>query len=255
MSLWVRFARADENGFGTVEGETIAVHDGDMFGRSAPTGEKLPMSDVSLLTPTRPKTFVGLWNNYRAAAEKQGNAIPEEPLYFLKSTGSLLAHGGTIPKPPRYDGRVLYEGELGIVIGRTARDLDEEAAGAAIFGYTCVNDVTALDLLASDPSFAQWSRAKSFDGFGALGPAIATGLDPASLVVRTLVNGRERQNYPAADMIFPPARLVSLISRDLTLEPGDVIACGTSLGSGVLRPGMLVEVAIDGIGTLANRFE
>jgi 2-keto-4-pentenoate hydratase/2-oxohepta-3-ene-1,7-dioic acid hydratase in catechol pathway len=131
----------------------------------------------------------------------------------------------------------------------------EADAAAHVFGYTCINDVTALDLLAADPSFPQWTRAKGFDGFAPVGPVIATGIDPAGLVVRTLVNGRERQNYPVADMIFPPAKLVSLISRDLTLEPGDVIACGTSLGVLPMRPGTTVEVAIDGIGTLKNVFE
>jgi 2-keto-4-pentenoate hydratase/2-oxohepta-3-ene-1,7-dioic acid hydratase in catechol pathway len=160
-----------------------------------------------------------------------------------------------VRKPAGYDGRVVYEGELGIVIGRTCRNVAEADAASHIFGYTCINDVTALDLLAADPSFPQWTRAKGFDGFAPVGPVIATGIDPAGLVVRTLVNGRERQNYPVADMIFPPAKLVSLISRDLTLEPGDVIACGTSLGVLPMRPGTTVEVAIDGIGTLKNAFE
>jgi 2-keto-4-pentenoate hydratase/2-oxohepta-3-ene-1,7-dioic acid hydratase in catechol pathway len=147
---------------------------------------------------------------------------------------------------------VVYEGELGIVIGKTCRHIAPGDADAHIFGYTCVNDVTALDLLSADPAFPQWTRAKGFDGFAPVGPAIATNIDPAGLFVRTLVGGRERQNYPVADMIFPPAELVSRISRDLTLEPGDIIACGTSLGVLPMRPGTTVEVVIDGIGTLQN---
>ncbi len=255
MGLWVRYARDGGVGFGTLEGDMIAEHEGDMFDGARPTGVRRPLADVTLLPPTQPRLFVGLWNNFHEAAAKQGNAIPAEPLYFIKASSALLGPGGTIRKPAHYDGRVIYEGELGIVIGRRASDLDEAAASDAIFGFTCVNDVTALEIIGRDASFAQWTRAKSFGTFGVLGPAIATGLDPASLTVRTLVNGKERQNYQVSDMIFPPARIVSLISRDIVLEPGDVIACGTSLGAGVMRPGTRVEIVIDGIGTLANSFE
>jgi 2-keto-4-pentenoate hydratase/2-oxohepta-3-ene-1,7-dioic acid hydratase in catechol pathway len=255
MVLWVRFEQGGEIGFGTLADDVIRPHRGDMFGQNMPTGDEVPAASVSLLPPTRPAHFIGLWNNFHAAAEKQGNAIPAEPLYFLKGANSLLGPGGIIRKPAHYDGRVIYEGELGIVIGRQARDLDEHEAAAAIFGFTCVNDVTALEILTRDTSFAQWTRAKSFDSFGVIGPGIATGLDPAALTIRTLVNGKERQNYPASDMIFPPAQLVSLLSRDMTLEPGDLIACGTSIGAGVMRPGNMVEIVIDGIGTLRNNFE
>jgi 2-keto-4-pentenoate hydratase/2-oxohepta-3-ene-1,7-dioic acid hydratase in catechol pathway len=115
-----------------------------------------------------------------------------------------------------------------------------------------VNDVTALDLIGEDSSFAQWTRAKSFDTFGAFGPVIATGLDPDVLGVKTLVGGKVRQDYPVADMIFTPRELVSLVSRGMTLVPGDVIACGTSLGAMPMRPGVEIEVAIDGIGVLSN---
>jgi 2-keto-4-pentenoate hydratase/2-oxohepta-3-ene-1,7-dioic acid hydratase in catechol pathway len=149
----------------------------------------------------------------------------------------------------------VYEGELGIVIGHECCRAGEAEAEAAIFGYTCVNDVTALDLLQADPSFPQWARAKGCDTFGPVGPAIATGLDPAALTVRTLLNGRERQGYPVADMILPPRRIVSLLSQEMTLHPGDLIACGTSIGVLPMRPGMEVSVVIEGIGALTNRFE
>jgi 2-keto-4-pentenoate hydratase/2-oxohepta-3-ene-1,7-dioic acid hydratase in catechol pathway len=141
------------------------------------------------------------------------------------------------------------------VIGKRCTGVDEAHAGEYIFGYTCVNDVTAFDLINADPSFAQWTRAKSFDTFGVFGPVIATGLDPDTLTIRAILDGDERQNYPASDMIMKPARLVSAISRDMTLMPGDVIACGTSIGAGKMKPGSTIEVAIDGIGTLTNRFE
>ena len=172
----------------------------------------------------------------------------------MKTPNAFNAHERPIPVPASNDGRVAYEGELGIVIGRTCSGVSVEEAAGHVFGYTCVNDVTAMELLNRDPAFPQWTRAKNFDGFGVFGPVIATGLDPAGLVVRTLVNGRERQNYPVADMIFSPAHLVSLISRDMTLVPGDVIACGTSLGVLPMKPGTVVEVAIDGIGVLRNRY-
>jgi 2-keto-4-pentenoate hydratase/2-oxohepta-3-ene-1,7-dioic acid hydratase in catechol pathway len=226
-----------------------------MFGAAQATGAMLALADVTLLTPCVPGNFFGLWNNFHAAAAKAGNAIPAEALYFLKGANSFLAHGQAIRAPSHYAGRVLYEGELGIVIGKTARNVSEADAAEFIFGYTCVNDVTALELLARDASFAQWTRAKSFDTFGVFGPVIATGLDPATLTVRTLLNGKERQNYPCSDMIFSPAAIVSQISRELTLMPGDVIACGTSLGAGPFKPGSEVEVVIDGIGSLRNPFQ
>ena len=252
MTLWVRYDRNGAVGFGTLDGDRIAEHAGDLFQAPAPTGATVALAEVTLLTPTVPSKFIGLWNNYHAAAAKAGNALPEEPLYFLKGANSFHPTGAAIRTPPRYDGKIVYEGELGIVVGRRLFDADEAAAATGIFGYTCVNDVTAFEVLNRDPSFAQWARAKSFDTFGVFGPAVATGLDPLALTIRTLVNGRERQNYPARDMILPPARIVSLISREMTLEPGDVIACGTSLGAGVMRAGTLVEVVIDGIGTLSN---
>ena len=115
--------------------------------------------------------------------------------------------------------------------------MSEAEAPNYVFGFTCVNDVTAFDLLNKDPSFQQWTRAKSFDGFGVIGPVIATGLDPHGLSIRTELDGQEQQNYPVADMFFEPYRLVSLISQDMTLLPGDIISCGTSVGSGSIETG------------------
>jgi 2-keto-4-pentenoate hydratase/2-oxohepta-3-ene-1,7-dioic acid hydratase in catechol pathway len=251
---WVRARHATREIFGTLEGDRLLVHAGDMFAGAAPTGESLALADLAYLPPVRPGKFIGLWNNFHAAAAKNSWAIPAEPLYFLKGANALAAHQSEIAMPGEDVGRIFYEGELGIVIGKTAKAATPEQAAASIFGYTCVNDVTAFELLARDASFAQWTRAKSFDGFGPLGPVMATGLDPQSLVVRTRVNGRERQNYPVADMIFSPVSLVERLSRDMTLEPGDVIACGTSLGALPVKAGTLVEIEIDGIGVLANRF-
>ena len=124
-----------------------------------------------------------------------------------------------------------------------------------VFGYTCVNDVTIPSLLNRDPTFAQWTRAKGFDTFCPFGPAIATGLEPSQLTVKTLLDGQLRQDYAISDMIFSVPELVSRISQDMTLEPGDVISCGTSLGVGSMRPGSTVEIEIAGIGRLSNPFE
>lgn len=219
------------------------------LGDAQAAGPDIALVDVMLCPPVLPGKFIGLWNNYKAAAEKAGHDHPAHPLYFLKADTSLAGHGAKVTIPDAA-GRVVFEGELGIVIGHTCKAVTVDAAREAIFGYTCINDITALGILNADPSFPQWTRAKSLDGFGVVGPVIATDVAWQDLVVRTLVNGRERQCYPASDMILTPAEIVSLLSQDMTLHPGDVIACGTSIGAGPIKPGMTVEVVIDGIGTL-----
>jgi 2-keto-4-pentenoate hydratase/2-oxohepta-3-ene-1,7-dioic acid hydratase in catechol pathway len=255
MTQWIRYAEAGAIGFGTLEGTRIAEYAGNMFDSPQPTGRTLALDAVVVLTPTAAGKMIALWNNYHALAAKLGNPVPAEPLYFIKARSSYLASGQTIRMPRSYAGKVVFEGELGVVIGRTCRAVTETEAQRNIFGYTCINDVTATEILSRDATFAQWTRAKSFDTFGVFGPVVATGLDPTRLTIRTVLNDQERQNYPASDMVFPPARLVSLISQDMTLEPGDVIACGTSIGVGSMKPGSTVAVSIDGIGTLTNRFE
>ena len=149
-----------------------------MFEDPRPTGATLPLAEVKVLTPCTPSKMICLWNNFHALAARLGVAEPDEPLYFLKSPSAFLAHGETIRRPPSYSGNVVYEGELGIVIGKRCSNVSEAEAGDYIFGYTCVDDVTAADLIRKDPTFAQWARAKSFDTFGVFGPVIATGLDP-----------------------------------------------------------------------------
>ena len=232
----------------------IQVHSGDMFDNPQPTGETVLVDQVELLTPTQPTKMIGLWNNFAAAAAKNQWEHPTEALWFIKPSSCFLRPGGVIEPPSSYDGRVFFEGELGIVIGVEATNVAVEDVARIIFGYTCVNDVTALGLLTSDASFAQWSRAKSLNTFGPFGPIVTTGIDPASLTIRTVVDGRERQNYPVSDMILSPAELVHRISQDMTLYPGDVIACGTSTGAMPMRSGNVVEVSIDGIGTLSNTY-
>lgn len=254
MMHWLRFSRQGRSEFGILEADRVRPCRGDMFSAWEKTDELIALSEIRWETPCAPTKIIALWNNFHEAAAKFSLAIPAEPLFFVKSANSFCPHNATIPAPKSYSGKVLYEGELGIVIGKQGKDIAPDQAASHIFGYTCVNDVTAFELLKSDPSFAQWTRAKSFDGFGPFGPFIATAVNPAALTVRTLVNGKERQNYPARDMIFPPEELVSLISRDLTLFPGDIISCGTSVGAGSLPSGATVDVVIDGVGTLSNRY-
>jgi 2-keto-4-pentenoate hydratase/2-oxohepta-3-ene-1,7-dioic acid hydratase in catechol pathway len=255
MALWARIQQDGAVRFGTVQGDDVHLHEGDLFEQTRSTGEVVPLSAVRLLTPVVPGKLIGLVNNFRAGVEKAGTPVPGEPLYFVKAPTSYLAPGEPIRLPPAEVGKVIYEGELGVVIGRHARAVTESEADRYVFGYTCVNDVTALDLIGRDPTYPQWTRAKSFDTFGPFGPFVATGLDLTGLNVRTFVKGKLRQEYSLRDMIFSPRTLVSLLSHDMTLLPGDVIACGTSLGIGVLRPGSEVEVVIEGIGALRNPVE
>ncbi|MBR0874975.1 fumarylacetoacetate hydrolase family protein [Bradyrhizobium tropiciagri] len=255
ITHWVRFRHDTETGFGQLTPSGISVHAGEMFGDTRPTGRTLALDDVELLPPAEPSKIIALWNNFHALAAKLKSPEPPEPLYLLKALTSVTAPGAIISRPSSYDGKTTYEGELGIVIGKTCTAVTPEEADDYIFGYTCTNDVTAADILNRDPTFPQWARAKGFDGYGPFGPAIAVGLDPASLVVRTVLNGVERQNYPIADMIFSAQELVSKISHDMTLLPGDLICCGTSIGVGVMKePVNTVTIAIDGIGELTNQF-
>jgi len=236
-------------------GYVITLHRGDIFAAAEPTSERLALASVRVLAPTQPSKMIALWNNFRALGAKLGVPAPDEPLYLLKANSSFLDPGAVIRRPRSYQGKVVYEGELGIVIGATCKDASEAEAEACIFGYTCVNDVTAAEIIQKDPTFPQWARAKSFDGFGPFGPVIATDVRPEELWVRTILNGEERQRYPISDMVFPAAQLVSRLSADMTLYPGDVICCGTSLGVGTIRDEHnTIEVEIAGIGTLRNEF-
>ncbi len=255
MTQWVRFTHQGSASFGTLQGDAVQPHSGSPFdGSATAAGAALPLEGLAWLPPCQPGKIIGLWNNFRAAAEKNGWATPTEPLYFLKSPASAAGHGQAIAAVAPEVGRVAFEGELAVVVRCTARKLVREDAAGCIFGYTCANDVTAIELLQRDPSFPQWTRAKSFDGFGAFGPHIDTAFKPQAATLRTLVGGRERQNYALADMFFSPEELVWRLSQDMTLEAGDVILCGTSLGVLPMKPGTTVEVVIDGLGTLRNTY-
>ncbi|MFI4922141.1 MAG: fumarylacetoacetate hydrolase family protein [Burkholderiales bacterium] len=257
MALWVRFKdESDIESFGALQDDgSIGVYGGNMFNNPAPSSVSVSLGDVRLLTPTRPSKVIALWNNFRAGAEKLNLPIPAEPHYFLKAPNSYLNPFETIRKPKSCDGKVGFEGELGVVIGKTCKEVTESDAVSYIFGYTCVNDVGIFDIINRNLAFPQWVRGKGFDTFCPMGPVVATGLNPGTLVVKSILNGQERQNYPISDMIFSAAQLVNLISQDMTLYPGDIISCGTSTGAGSMKPGSTIEIEITGIGKLVNTFE
>jgi len=256
LAHWIRVEHNGETRFGVVDEDQIAVYEGDMFDHPRLTEITLPLSDVITLTPTVPSKLIGMWNNLLAQSEKFNFPTPANPWYFIKSPNTYLADGDLIRRPTYYDGKIIFEAELGIVIGKQCFGITEDQVNDYIFGYTCVNDVTAIELLKEGPFFAQWTKAKCFDTFGPFGPVIATDIDPDTLVIKGIQNGQEHQNYPVSDMIFSPRQLVSLISHDMTLMPGDLISCGTSLGARAMRdPDNVVEISIGGIGTLSNTFE
>jgi len=200
--------------------------------------------------PPPPSKIIGVGRNYRDHAAELGNAVPDaEPLLFLKAPSALVVGGGEIVLPPE-SARVDYEGELALVIGRRIKTWPQERWLDALAGVCCANDVTARDLQKKDGQFA---RAKSFDTFCPVGPAIVSGLDPSDLAIETRVNGAAKQSARTSQMVFSPAFLVAYVSRMMTLLPGDLILTGTPAGVGPLSAGDLVEVEIEGVGVLSNR--
>ncbi len=222
---------------------------GEPFEGLRETGATRRLDEVALLAPVTPGKIVAVGLNYRDHAKEVGMRIPEEPLLFLKAPSAILPPGGDIVYP-RQSKQVDYEAELAVVIGRRAKDVPAADASSYIFGYTCMNDVTARDLQIRDVQFA---RAKNFDTFAPIGPWIRTDVEPDALALRCLVNGQLRQSGNTRDMGSSVGRLVEYISANMTLHPGDVIATGTPAGVGPLSPGDTVTVEIEGIGSLTNR--
>jgi 2-keto-4-pentenoate hydratase/2-oxohepta-3-ene-1,7-dioic acid hydratase in catechol pathway len=204
-----------------------------------------PVNPINVVAPSK---IVCVGRNYVEHAKELGHETPAEPILFLKAPSSVLAPEGTIIRPPQSQ-RVDFEGELAVVIGRVARNVQRADWRGYVLGFTCGNDVTARDLQKKD---VQFTRAKSFDTFCPIGPAIETDLDTSALKLVTRVNGEVKQNGNTRDMIFPCDFLIEFISSVMTLCPGDVILTGTPAGVGPLESGDVVEVEIDGIGTLRN---
>jgi 2-keto-4-pentenoate hydratase/2-oxohepta-3-ene-1,7-dioic acid hydratase in catechol pathway len=212
--------------------------------------DRLPLAEAKLLAPVCPSKIVCVGRNYRDHAAELGNEVPTEPLLFFKPPSSLLASGQNIRRP-KISERVDYEGELGVVIAKTCYRLESNAdTRPYILGYTCVNDVTARDLQNKD---GQWTRAKGFDTFCPVGPLVVDALDPWTGVrVETRVNGEIRQQGNTHDFIFALGDVIRYISQAMTLLPGDLIATGTPKGVGPVVAGDIVEVSVDGVGTLRN---
>jgi 2-keto-4-pentenoate hydratase/2-oxohepta-3-ene-1,7-dioic acid hydratase in catechol pathway len=213
--------------------------------------DAIPVESAKLLLPMPiVSKILCVGRNYAEHAKELGNEVPAEPLIFTKPPSALLAPGGQIRRPALSQ-RVDFEGELGVVIGRTCRHLrDDEDVRDYILGFTCINDVTARDLQKKD---GQWTRAKGFDTFCPVGPVITTELDPwKGVKVETRVNGDVSQHGTTADFIFSLDAIIRYISQVMTLLPGDLIATGTPSGVGPLNSGDVVEVSVEGIGTLRN---
>lgn len=208
------------------------------------------LDEARLLAPVVPRKIVCIGRNYRDHAAEFGNDVPKEPLLFLKAPSAVIGPGDAI-RTPEQSQRVDFEGELAVVIGKAASRIGaEEDVRPYIRGYTIVNDVTARDLQKSD---GQWSRAKGFDTFCPMGPLVTDEIEPESgIAVETRLNGEMKQHGNTGDLIFPIAALLRHITAAMTLLPGDVIPTGTPAGVGPMRAGDRVEVAIAGIGTLAN---
>jgi 2-keto-4-pentenoate hydratase/2-oxohepta-3-ene-1,7-dioic acid hydratase in catechol pathway len=245
----VRYSREGQVGFGILEGETIAALSPHPFAAFEYTGERFPTGEVRLLAPVLPTKVVAVGRNYAEHAREMGGEVPDDPVIFLKPSTAVIGPGDPIVHPG-WVGRVDYEGELAVIVGKLARRLDEADAIQAVLGFSCANDVTARDLQRAD---GQWARAKGFDSFCPLGPWIETDLDSSDLALRTLVNGEPRQQARTSQLERGVASLVAFVSRVMTLLPGDVLLTGTPAGVGPLEVGDRVEVEIDGIGVLANQ--
>jgi 2-keto-4-pentenoate hydratase/2-oxohepta-3-ene-1,7-dioic acid hydratase in catechol pathway len=248
----VRFEHRGMAVFGLVEGESIvplARAPWETDGKPERSSPPVERRSAKLLVPVVPSKILCVGRNYRAHAAELGQEVPEKPLIFLKPPSALLPHKGTVLLPPE-SARVDHEGELAVVVGRRCRRLSQEEAARAIFGYTCALDITARDLQKSD---GQWWRAKGFDTFCPLGPAVETDVDPADLLLETSVDGVVRQSGKTSAMVFDIPALVAWASHAMTLEPGDVILTGTPEGVSPLAPGQTVELRIGGVGTLTVR--
>jgi len=239
-----------------LEGAAAVPIRGDVFGEWKAEGKPIPMENVKLLPPILPVNLLCFGRNYKAHAEEGGADLPREPLLFIKASSCVIGTGDPIVIPEAAPLQVDYEAELAVVIGRPARNVSRQEALACVFGYLCANDVSARDVQNGD---GQWSRAKSFDTFGPLGPWIETDLDPRDLQIRGRLNGQVMQDASTALMIFDVPYLISYLSRGMTLLPGTVLSTGTPAGVGFarkppvwLKPGDTFEVQIDGIGTLTN---
>ncbi|MGH7799547.1 MAG: fumarylacetoacetate hydrolase family protein [Thermodesulfobacteriota bacterium] len=234
---------------GVLEDTTVFEVEGDIFKEYKVTKNKHPLTEIRFLPPCSPTKIVAVGLNYRDHAAEMKKPIPEEPLLFMKPSTAVISHEDKIIYPKHMSSRIDYEGELAVVIGKIARWVEEGQAFSYIFGYSCINDITARDLQIKD---VQYTRAKGFDTFAPIGPVIETELDPTDLEISTHLNDERRQHSRTSELIFNIPKLLVFISRVMTLLPGDIIATGTPSGIGPMKSGDVVKVEIEGIGTLRN---
>lgn len=247
---YVRFGVTGETFWGRLSGDGVEVLSSAPWDPAATlAGQTYDLASIRFRPPVLPSKILAIGRNYRAHAEELGNEVPKEPLVFMKPPSSLLAHGGQIVLPPESN-RVDFEGELALVIGKRGRRIPEEEAMTHVFGFSPSLDITARDLQKVD---GQWWRAKGFDTFCPIGPAIETDVDASDLAIETRIDGAKRQSSRTSMMIFSLPRLVSWISQAMTLEPGDVILTGTPEGVGPIASGQSIEVAIEHVGSLSVR--
>lgn len=246
----VRIKSGDDITYGVADTEGVLVYNGSPFVAWEPTEAVVPWPSVTLLAPVIPTKVLCVGRNYEEHASEMNGEVPEEPMIFMKPATSVTGPNANVVHPA-VTHNLNHEAELAVVISRPARNIRAEDASQYIFGYTAANDVTARDLQKKD---GQWTRAKGFDTFCPLGPAIETELDPLErLAVICRVNGEVRQAGFTSDMVFGVAEIIEYVTAFTTLLPGDVVLTGTPSGVSKVEPGDLMEVEIDGIGTLSNR--
>ena len=243
-----RFTRMGREQYGVVEGSEVRALTAAPWDGGLPEGPRHPFSEVALLAPAHPTKVVCVGRNYRAHAKELGNEVPKEPLLFIKPSTSVVGPMQEI-RIPEASKEVHHEAELAAVIGRTLTRASAVEAREAIFGWTCLNDVSARDIQRAEQHF---TRAKSYDTFCPVGPFVETNLDPMDQVVICRVNGEQRQRGSTRDMVVDPYALVAFISQVMTLLPGDLVSTGTPEGVGPIRRGDWVEVEVSGVGVLKN---
>ncbi len=246
----IRFRHEGEVAYGNVVDDVVYRLDGSPFESPTPGDVAVAnLGDVELLAPCEPSKIVCVGRNYRAHVDEMRSEMPTQPMIFWKTPNTVVGPDAVIHRPPvaqRFD----FEGELALVIGRRARGVTRANANDFILGYTCGNDVTVRDWQED----GQWTRAKSSDEFGPIGPVIVTDLaNPEERRLQTRLNGEVRQDTSTADLLFDVAELLVFITEWITLEPGDVVMTGTPGGVGPMVPGDVVEVEVSGIGVLRNR--
>jgi len=253
MARYIRFSYNDQIRYGRLSGDTVFPLQGDLFECRDEDGTTLPLSEVTLLAPCRPTKILCVGFNYRDHAEEFDLPVPDKPNIFMKPLSALAGPEQPVLFPKALAHQVDYEAELVIVVGRRARHVAPEDAADYIFGYTIGNDVTARDL---QDKTGQWTVCKGFDTFAPIGPWIETSVDPkAGLDISSWVNGQRRQHSNTKNLIFDAPCLIHYLSQAMTLEPGDVIFTGTPSGIGPVNPGDVMEVRIQGIGSLCNPVE